>query len=147
MKAGILEVVDIITINKADKEGADRLKADLDLTLKMKSERPEEWQTPIVLTEAINDKGTEELAEAILRHREFLVTGGLMPGRRRERVKLELMEAVESMVKDFINQLDGGDYLEKLVDYIQKGKTSPRQAALDISRRLAVELDKLKYKN
>ena len=122
MKAGILEVVDIIAINKADKEGADRLKADLDSALKMKSGRPGEWQTPIVLTEAINDKGTDELAEAVLRHREFLVTGGGMPGRRRERVRLELTEAVESMVRDFINQLDGGGYLEKLVDEIQKGR-------------------------
>jgi LAO/AO transport system kinase len=147
MKAGILEVVDIIAINKADKEGADRLKADLDLMLKMKSGRPGEWPIPIVLTEAINDKGTDELAEAILRHREFLVTSGGMPGHRKERVKLELVEAVESMVRDFISQLDGGDYLEKTVDDIQKGKTSPRQAAREISQRLAGELDKLKNKN
>lgn len=147
MKAGILEVADIIAINKTDKEGADLLKADLDLMLKMKSGRLGEWPTPIVMTEAINDKGTGELAEAILRYREFLVNSGGMPGRRRERVKLELVEAVESMVRDFINQLDGGDYLEKTVDEIQKGKTSPRQAAREISQRLAGELDKLKNKN
>jgi LAO/AO transport system kinase len=147
MKAGILEVVDIIAINKADKEGADRLKADLDSMLKMKSGRPGEWQTPIVLTEAINDIGTGELAEAILRHREFLVNSGGMPGRRRERVKLELMEAVEGMVKDFVKQLDGGDYLEKLVDELLEGRTNPQRAALEISQRLAGELDKLKNKN
>jgi LAO/AO transport system kinase len=147
MKAGILEVVDIIGINKADKEGADRLKADLDLMLKMKSGQSGGWPIPIVLAEAINDKGTDELAGAIIRHREFLVNSGGMPGRRRERIKLELVEAVESMVRDFINQLDGGDYLEKTVDDIQKGKTSPRQAAREISQRLAGELDKLKNKN
>jgi len=136
MKAGILEVVDIIAINKADKEGADRLKADLDLMLKMKSGQSGEWQTPIVLTEAINNKGTDELAEAILRHREFLLTGGGMPGRRRERVKLELLETIEGYIKDLVHNLDGGDYLEKLVDDLQKGKTNPQSAAHELIKRL-----------
>ena len=136
MKAGILEMVDIIVINKADKDGADHLKADLEWMLTMKVHRQEEWLPPIVLTEAINDKGTGELAEAILRHREFLVNSGGMPGRRRERVKLELMEAVEGMVKDFVNQLDGGQFLEKLVDDLQKGTSSPQSAAREIMKRL-----------
>ena len=147
MKAGILEMADIIAINKADKDGADHLKADLEWMLTMKVHRQEEWLPPIVLTEAIHDKGTGELAEAILRHREFLVTCGGMPKRKRERAKLELLETVEGQVKDMIHNLDGGDYLEKLLDELMEGKTNPRQAALEISQRLAVELDKPKYKN
>ena len=142
MKAGILEAADIIVINKADKEGADRLKADLDSMLMLKATRPEEWQSPVILTEAIHDKGTEELAGAILRHREFLVDSGGMPGRRRERARLELLEAVEGYVRDFISRLDGGDYLEKLVDDFLQGRTNPQRAAREITGRLAGELDK-----
>jgi LAO/AO transport system kinase len=144
MKAGILEMVDIIAINKADKEGADHLKADLESMLAMKSRRPGEWLPPIVLTEAINNKGTGELAEEILKHREHLEKSNILPNRRRERVKLELLETVEGYVKDLIHHLDGGDYLEKLVDKLREGEINPRQAALEITTRLSSELDKLK---
>jgi len=144
MKAGILEAVDIFVVNKADREGADRLKADLEAMLMTKSRRPDEWQPGIVLTEAIHDKGTEELAEAISRHREFLVGGGELQKRQRERARLELMETVEGFIKDFIHQVDEGDYLEKLVDDLLEGKTSPHRAALEITGRLAGDLGKLK---
>jgi LAO/AO transport system kinase len=140
MKAGILEAVDVFVINKADKEGADHLKMNLEAMLMMKAQRPDGWQPGIVLTEAINDKGTEELAEAIFRHREFLVASGELPKRQRERAKLELLETVEGFVKDFIHQIDDGDYLEKLVDDLLQGRTNPHQAALEIANRLASEL-------
>jgi len=142
MKAGILEAADILVVNKADVEGADRLKADLESMLSLKDPRPEEWQSPVILTEAINDKGTEELAGAILGHREFLVESGGMAGRKRERARLELLEAIEGYVRDYVHRLDGGDYLEKLVDAFLQGKTNPQRAAREITGRLTGELDK-----
>ena len=136
MKAGILESADVIAINKADKEGADRLKADLESMLTMKSRRPGDWLAPIVLTEAINDKGTEALSSALLKHWEYLKKSGEMPERRRERAKLELLETVEGNLKNMIHSLDGGDYLEKLVDAVQKGQQTPQSAAAEIMGRL-----------
>ena len=65
MKAGIMESADVIAVNKADKEGADRLKTDLAAMLEMKARRPGDWLPPVVLTEAINDKGTDELASML----------------------------------------------------------------------------------
>ena len=144
MKAGILEAVDIFVINKADREGADNLKTDLEAMLMMKAPRPDEWPPGIVLTEAIHDRGTGELAEAILRHREFRVASGELPKRQRERARLELLETVEGFVKDFIHRIDEGDYLEKLVDELLQGRTSPHRATLDITSRLASDLGKLK---
>jgi LAO/AO transport system kinase len=136
MKAGILEAVDVFVINKADKDGADGLKMDLEAMLMMKPRKPDEWSPGIVLTEAIHDKGTEELAEEILRHREFLVPSGTLRKRQRERTRLELLETVEGFIKDLINQIDNGDYLEKLVDDLLQGRTNPRSAAREITRRL-----------
>jgi LAO/AO transport system kinase len=140
MKAGILEAADIIVVNKADREGADRLKADLESMLMMKERGSSEWQPPVVLTEAVNDKGTVELAGAVQRHHEHLKASGGMPLRRRERVRLELLEAVEGLFHDFLQRLEGGDYLEKLVDEMLAGKTNPRTAARKITDRLAVEI-------
>jgi LAO/AO transport system kinase len=141
MKAGILEAADILVVNKADTEGAGRLKADLESMLALKDSRPDEWRTPVVLTEAINGKGTEELAGAILGHRDFLIKSGGMAGRKRERARLELLEAVEGFVRDYISRLDGGDYLEKLVEDLLQGRTNPQRAAREITGRLADELE------
>jgi LAO/AO transport system kinase len=140
MKAGILEAVDVFVINKADREGADYLKMNLEAMLMMKTRHPDEWQPVIVMTEAIHDKGTEELAEAIFRHREYLVDSGELPKRQRERARLELLEAVEGFVKEFIHQIDDGNYLEKLVDDLLQGRTNPQRAALEITNRLASDL-------
>ena len=137
MKAGILEAADIFVINKADKEGADNLKVDLESMLRMKTYQVGGWETPIVMTEAICDKGTEELGKEIFRHREFLLSGGELQKRQRERAKLELLDTMESFLHDFIHGLDEGDYLEKVVDDLVQGKTSPHAAAMEITSRLA----------
>ncbi|MFQ5997388.1 MAG: methylmalonyl Co-A mutase-associated GTPase MeaB, partial [Dehalococcoidales bacterium] len=143
MKAGILEAADIFVINKADKGGADILKADLETMLSMKTQLPNEWPPSIVTTEAIYDKGTEELAKAILKHREFLTTSGELEKRQKERVKLELMETIEGFLKDFIHEIDKGNYLAKLVDDLVQGKTNPYSATLEITNRLARDLGQL----
>jgi LAO/AO transport system kinase len=136
MKAGIMEAADILVINKADKEGAHNLQRELEVMLEMKSYSPNEWKPGIVLTEAVHGKGTEELAKVILRHREFLVSSGGLERRCKQRVKLELIEAVESSLKDYIHQqIDKGDYLETLVNDLVQRKTSPHSAALQIINR------------
>jgi LAO/AO transport system kinase len=143
MKAGILESADIIAVNKADKEGAERLKTDLESTLTMKVLRPGEWMPDIILTEAVTGKGTEELGAALLAHQEHLKTTGELPARRRERAKLELLGSVEGLIKDAMHNLDGTEFLEKLISGLIEGRTSPRKAALKVTGCLAAELDKL----
>ncbi len=132
MKAGILEAADIFVINKADEKGADNLKTQLEVMLEMRVFPPDGWKPGIVLTEAIFGKGAEELTEAILRHKQFLTSSGELEKRREERVKLELVEAIESSVKNFIfNSIDKG-YLEKLIDNLAHRKIDPHSAALEI---------------
>jgi LAO/AO transport system kinase len=79
MKAGIMEAADIFAINKADTGGADILKGNLEVVLAMKAQLAGDWLPSVVLTEAIYDKGTDVLAQEIMRHREFLVTAGKAP--------------------------------------------------------------------
>ncbi len=131
MKAGILEAADIFVINKADREGVDNLKTGLELMLKMKTCPPGGWQPCIVLTQAIFDTGTEQLAEEILRHKEFLNSGGGLAERRRARAELELLWALESSLMGYIDSLDK-DYLTALVDDLVDRKTCPQVAAARI---------------
>ena len=141
MKAGILEATDIFVINKADREGTDNLKRGLEVMLGMKDYLPGEWQPSIFLTEAISDKGTEELADEILRHREFLISSGEMERCQKERARLELTAAIEDSLKNYVYQsIDKGDYLEKLIDSLVHRKTNPHAAAQEIIERFSKQL-------
>ncbi|MFH1169661.1 MAG: methylmalonyl Co-A mutase-associated GTPase MeaB [Chloroflexota bacterium] len=144
MKAGILEAADIFVVNKADKEGADNVRTDLEVMLSMKSYQPGEWHPTVIMTEAICDKGTDELVNEIDRHRQFLNASGELQKRQKERARLELLETTEGYIKDFIHRIDGGEYLEQLVDDLLKGKTNPHHATLEITNRLASELCQLR---
>jgi len=144
MKAGILEATDIFVINKADKSGADVIKSDLQSMLSMRNQLPDEWQPGIILTEAIYNKGTAELATEIARHREYLNKTGEMKKRKQGRLKLELMETVERFVRDCINSIDHGDYLAGLIAELEQGKTNPQTAARQLVSRLASDLGRIK---
>lgn len=130
MKAGILEVADIFVINKADREGADNLNIWLETTLDMKASSTNMWRPRVVLTEANTGKGVEQLVEEILKHRTFLISSGELEKRRRQRAKLELIIAVETSFKNYIEK--NTDYVERLVDDIVQRKTTPQSAALKI---------------
>jgi LAO/AO transport system kinase len=138
MKAGILESADVIAVNKADCEGTDRLKANLEAMLAMKTKDSNDWLPLLILTEAVNGKGANELAAALFKHRDYLISTGTLARRRRERVRLELLETIEGYLKDLVHELGGGDLLEKLVDDLEKDKTTPRRAAREILSRLTI---------
>ncbi len=99
--------------------------------------------TPIVVTEAVHEKGIAELAGTIQRHREELVSDGKITQRRRERVRLELLVAVEGFIRDGLSGIEAGGDLDRLVDGLVEGKTSPYRAALEIVGMLGRHLDTL----
>jgi len=132
MKAGILEGTDIFVINKIDRDSADDVKMQLEVMLGMKDGLSDGWRPPIVLTEAINNKGGAELVAEIIRHKEFLTSSGGLEKRRRERAKLELIEAVEGYLKSHITDRIDKDCLNRLIDDLVQKKTDPYSVALEI---------------
>src|SRR3954464_13079927 len=70
MKAGIMEIADVLVINKADRDGVLRTEKELQALLTLAT-REDEWQPPIVKTVAIDNKGLNELAQAIDAARQF----------------------------------------------------------------------------
>ena len=119
MKAGLLEIADIFVVNKADREGADRLKGELERMLHM---LPGEstWEVAVLSTEATRDAGVRELLETIDRHREH--SRGLdeqarvQRGRRREVfdiIEEELAARLragfdDGVFQDVLKRVDGG---------------------------------------
>ena len=69
LKAGIMEIADIFVVNKADREGSDRLVAAVEASLSLHAAGPDEWRPPIVQTVATSGQGTDELVAEIARFR------------------------------------------------------------------------------
>ena len=65
LKAGIMEIADIFVVNKADREGADRMAASIEAMLSLHTFGAAEWRPPIVRTEATSGKGVDELLAAV----------------------------------------------------------------------------------
>jgi LAO/AO transport system kinase len=104
LKAGLLEIADILVVNKADRAGTDDMVMGLQNILGFSPEN-HWWQPPILTTEAVNNVGTEELYEAIKDHRRALEETGRLEERRREQRKGELLKMVTENVTSRIKEL------------------------------------------
>src|SRR5712692_1469645 len=91
MKAGIMEIGDVLVINKADREGVLRTEKELESLLTL-SVRTDEWQPPIVKTVAIESKGIEELAAAIEKSHEFQRNAPASHDRRKAIARWRILE-------------------------------------------------------
>src|SRR5881392_3469977 len=88
LKAGIMEIPDVIAINKMDHPAAKTMLNEVRSVLTLDKERA--WKTPIVLTEAMRGENIPELWEKIQKHREHLETQGLLDARRRKNLSEEV---------------------------------------------------------
>jgi LAO/AO transport system kinase len=89
LKAGLLEVADLLVINKADMAGAADLERELKLMLDL-SRWPDAWRPPILRTVASRGEGVEEVLAAVDAHRSHLSSTGALDRRREERAHAEL---------------------------------------------------------
>ena len=118
MKAGIMEIADLFVVNKADREGTERLAAEIRLMLKMFG-GSSEWEQPLHLTVAQNGKGVDELVEGIESHRRFLASSELGKKRRELRVQWETEEIMRRKIaarveKEWKGLLENTDEADKL---------------------------------
>src|SRR5580658_8159191 len=98
MKAGLNEIADLFVVNKADRDGADRVKAELELSVHL-SRQDAGWLPPVVLTQAAADQGVDALVAAIARHAEY-VAAHRSPERERERRMREFVEVLTAEMEE-----------------------------------------------
>lgn len=130
LKAGLLEIADIIVVNKADREGANSLVSALMNTLQSTGKK---WQVPVLPTQALQNTGVERLLQEIERHRHFLVESGLLEERRRLRRRREFLEAIEERLVSRLRELIEKD--EQLLSYlnkVEKGEADPYSASREV---------------
>ena len=102
IKAGVLEIADVLVVNKADRPGADDAARDLAQMLSLAKDRP--WRTPIVRTSAQSGDGLPQLVEAIDKHRAWSRESGDHIERRRAAARSE----VEALLQEaLLRELEG----------------------------------------
>ncbi len=109
IKAGLMEIADIFAINKADRDGSDRLEAELHALLTI-SQRADGWAPVVLRTVATEGAGVEELLATIERYREFLNGAGLaeQKGRHNWRQRLLALLRERLLNRVVIETLDDG---------------------------------------
>ena len=96
IKAGVLEIADILVINKADREGVERLHLHLQAMLGLAPKK--QWQVPILKTIAAQSQGITDLADKIESHLAFLKASGEYEKRERARLRDELLARVREEI-------------------------------------------------
>jgi LAO/AO transport system kinase len=104
LKAGIMEIADVFVVNKADREGADRVVTELSLMLDL-SPAKGAWRPPIVKTVGTLGEGISELAEKILAHRKFLEEGEGLLKKRNSRAREEIINLIEKEISKYIHKM------------------------------------------
>jgi len=138
LKAGIMEIADVFVVNKADREGVERLVAEIEAMLSLVGD---ERRIPrIVRTVATEDRGTDELLEAIEAFRTEAEESGMMEARRRERLRRRLESAVRQRVMAHVRQrVLSPEELAQTVERMAERAIDPETAADEIVARMGLE--------
>ncbi len=128
MKAGLNEIADLFVVNKADRDGAERIKAELELSVHLRPSGG--WRPLVVLTQAAADIGIDGLVAAIERHREYQREHH-DPVREQERRAHEFIEVLTSEIEERTTRAlhEERDGVAPLMSEIRAGKVNPYSAA------------------
>jgi len=134
LKAGIMEIADIFVVNKADREGAERLASAVEANLALHHYANGEWRPPIVKTVATRGQGVAELVDAI---GQFRAHGAQQQAaRRKTRSEYRLRELVSHQFMEHLErQILAPGELTTIVDRIAERSVDPYTAANELLRR------------
>ena len=134
IKAGIMEIGDVFVINKADREGAMRTQKELEALLSL-SARPDLWAAPIVQTVAIENKGTEDLANAIESYHAYQQKAGVAVGRRHAVARWRILEILrERLLAQTLSVDSASERLETLSGEVAAKQRDPYSAVDEIMK-------------
>ncbi len=126
-KAGLLEIADVLVVNKADRPGLDETVQDLRTMLEWSTS--DGWTPPIVETVATEGRGVDELWDAVLGHRAHLEQDGRLAAARAERLRAELRAVVAARLGERADAACNGPRFEQLVEQVASRDLDLRAAA------------------
>jgi LAO/AO transport system kinase len=131
LKAGIMEIPDVIAINKSDHPAAKTMLNEVRSILSLDPGRA--WKPPIVLTEALRGENVDTLWEKVVEHRAFLEQGNGLEERRRKNLAGEVFAVASSRAKAHLQNAVADDpELRRLLDEVQRRELDPLTAVREI---------------
>src|ERR671925_2000769 len=128
LKAGVMEIPDVIVVNKADHPLTDTMVREIKGVLALGTR--EGWQVPVVKTEASRGEGVEELAERIAAHREFIDSEGTLAERRRRNLMNEVVALAAGRLRRKLDeQVRDDPSVQELLDEVVSRRLDPASAA------------------
>jgi len=135
MKAGIMEIGDVLVINKSDREGVLRTEKELQALLSL-SGRSDQWQPPIVKCVATENKGIDELAAAIDQSREYQQSAPGSTDRKRAIARWRILELLrEHLVAETLSREDASEKLDRLAGEVASKQRDPYSAVDELLTR------------
>ncbi|MGI8632924.1 MAG: methylmalonyl Co-A mutase-associated GTPase MeaB [Solirubrobacterales bacterium] len=137
LKAGVMEIPDVIVVNKADHPLTDTMIREIRGVLMLGGH--EGWQVPILRTEAVRGEGIEELAQAITDHRAFIEAEGSLAERRARNLRNEVLAIAGSRLRRRLERVADADKdTAELLDQVVSRELDPASAADELLKLLDV---------
>lgn len=131
LKAGVMEIPDVIVVNKADHPLTDAMVREIKGVLALGPR--EGWQVPIVRTEAARGEGIEELADRLAEHRSYIEAEGMLAQRRRRNLMNEVLAiATHRMRRELEASVQDDPAVKELLDRVVTRELDPASAASSI---------------
>jgi LAO/AO transport system kinase len=138
LKAGVMEIPDVIVVNKSDHPLADTMLREVRSVLTL-GPRPGDgtWQVPVVATEALRGEGVAELAGHLDAHRAHVAAEGALSARRRRNLRNEVLAlCARRLRRELEAKLDVDPEFERLLDEVAARRLDPASAASQVLREL-----------
>ena len=131
LKAGVMEIPDVIVVNKADHPMTDTMIREIRGVLALGPH--EGWQVPIVRTESVRGEGVDELIEKLSEHRAFIEAEGTLQERRRRNLMNEVLAiATYRLRRELEATLQDDPSIQRLLDQVVSRELDPATAATKI---------------
>ena len=136
IKAGILEIADIFAINKADRDGVERLNTEIQMMLEL-NQTMLDWRPPVNQTIASKGEGITDLLDAIKEHISYLQNSDQLSIRRTQRTKNELLALLDEQIGRYIlkNITSSGNF-NALVDTVERRERDPYSVVADLLQKV-----------
>jgi LAO/AO transport system kinase len=139
LKAGVMEIPDVIVVNKADHPMTDTMVREVRGVLAL-SHQPGEWQVPILRTEAARGEGVEELAVKIDEHRAHIEAEGTLEQRRARNLRNEVLGIATSRTRRRMEATAAADpETAALLERVVRRELDPASAASELMKRQSGE--------
>ena len=128
MKAGILEIANVLAVNKCDRQGSDHIVKELKNMLEL-SDPKEPWQIPVVKTIAEQSVGIRETFEAVQKHRAHLSKSGKIQSKNRFFAESAIKNIVRDLAAQYVSSLLNTGMGQKVLQEVSERKIDPYHAA------------------